>query len=342
MDGNGDLVLTPELTLQNIQKLTNAKVLWVAFRGGRDSHVLLDLLVRALRADSVHNNFNPTDIQLGALHIHHGISRFADAWVQHCESVCLQYAVPFKVLYVDGKVRGGQSPEAVAREARFSAFEQFLDQNQALLLAHHAADQAETILLRLFRGSGPLGLGGIREKTSLGKGELIRPLLAVPFEAIVEYAKHRKLHWIEDDSNTDIRFDRNFLRNEVMPLLNARWPHAVRSTNRAGELCFEAAVVGESIAAQDLETIKGLAADALSVSRLLALDSIRRRGAIRYWLQRLGHALPSRSHMERIDREVLMAKPGAKPRLKIGLYEISRHKDELKVSQQTVSVRLNF
>ncbi len=334
MDRNGDLILTPELVLQNIQKLTTAKVLWVAFSGGRDSHVLLDLLVQALREGSLKS--------IGALHIHHGISNFADAWVEHCEKICLQYRIPFKVLYVDGKVRDGQSPEAVAREARFSAFEKFLDQNleqnldqnQALLLAHHAADQAETILLRLFRGSGPLGLGGIREKAKLGKGELIRPLLTVSFDAIVEYAKHRKLTWIEDDSNTDTRFDRNFLRREVMPLLNARWPHAVRSINRAGELCFEVAVVSETIAAQDLEVVKGLTVDTLSVSRLLALDSIRRRGAIRYWLQRLGYALPSRSHMERIDREVLMAKPGAKPRLKIGRYEINRYKDELKVSQK--------
>ena len=338
MDGNGDLVLKPELALQNIQQLTNAKVLWVAFSGGRDSHVLLDLLVRALREGELQNNF----IELGALHIHHGISHFADDWVQHCENVCLQYEVPFKVRYVNGKVWGGQSPEAVAREARFSAFQQCLDQNQALLLAHHAADQAETILLRLLRGSGPLGLGGMREKISLGKGELIRPLLKVSFEAIVEYAKCRKLQWIEDDSNGDTRFDRNFLRSEVMPLLKARWPQAVRSTNRAGELCFEAAIAAQRLAVQDLETVKGCVVDALSVARLLALDSLRRREVVRYWLQRLGHALPSRSQMERIDREVLMAKPGAKPRLKIGLYEIKRERDELKVSQCSNLVGLKF
>jgi tRNA(Ile)-lysidine synthase len=323
MDGNGTLILTPELTLQHIQKSTHAKVLWVAYSGGLDSHVLLDLLVKAL--------VNFSDFQLGALHIHHGISDFADAWVQHCENVCLYYSVPLKVLYVDGKVTGGRSHEAVAREARFSAFEHFLGQNQALLLAHHEADQAETILLRLFRGSGPLGLGGIQKKAKLGKGDLIRPLLEVPKAAIVEYAKHQKLNWIEDDSNTDTRFDRNFLRHEVMPLLNARWPHTVRSTNRAGELCFEAATLGEVIAAEDLERVKGLAEGALSVSRLLTLNTIRRRGVIRYWLQHLGHALPSRAHMERIDREILLAKPGAKPRLKISSYVIYRYKDELEV-----------
>lgn len=333
MDGNGDLSLTPESILQNIQQLTNAKVLWVAFSGGLDSHVLLDLLARAY----AQNNFS-----FGALHIHHGISHFADDWVEHCQRICLDYGIPFKVLYVDGKVTDGQSPEAVAREARFSAFEHFLDQDQALLLAHHAADQAETILLRLLRGTGPLGLGGIRAKATLGKGELIRPLLDIPKEAIIRYAEHRKLKWIEDDSNSNVRFDRNFLRQEVLPLLNARWPHVTRSINRAGELCFEAALLGEAIAAQDLEKVQGLSKDSLSVSGLLALASIHRRAVLRYWLQHLGHALPSRAHMERIDREVLRAKPGAKPRLKIGLYEIWRYKDELKVSQKTQSLRLNF
>ncbi len=323
MVGNGDLILTPELILKNIQALTPTNVLWVGFSGGLDSHVLLDLLIDAIK--------DRPEFKLGALHIHHEISPFADSWVEHCERVCLQYGVPIKVIYVDGKVTGGRSPEAVAREARFSAFENFLGHNEALLLAHHECDQAETILLRLFRGSGPLGLGGIQKKSILGKGELIRPLLEVPKEAMIEYAKCRKLTWIEDDSNTDTRYDRNFLRKEVMPLLNARWPHAIRSTNRAGELCFEAAIAGEAVAEQDLENTKGFEEDTLSVSALLALPCIRRRGVIRYWIQALGFALPSRDHMERIDREVLKAKPGAKPRLKISNYEILRQKDELKV-----------
>lgn len=323
MVGNGDLILTPESTLQNIQKLTQAKVLWVAFSGGLDSHVLLDLLVAATKDFS--------DYKLGVLHIHHGISEFADAWVLHCNKICSEYDLPLKILYVDGKVTGGRSPEAVAREARFAAFESFLGHNEALLLAHHEADQAETILLRLFRGSGPLGLGGIQKRATLGKGELIRPLLEVPKEDIIEYAKRKKLHWIEDDSNSDTRFDRNFLRNAVMPLLNARWPHAVRSMNRAGELCFESAIAGETIAAQDLETVKGVSAGVLSVSGLLKLPCIRRRGVIRYWLRGLGYAVPSRNHMERINREVLMAKSGSKPKLKISTYEICRHKDDLVV-----------
>ncbi len=336
MDVNGDL--TPEVVLQNIQKLTNAKTLWVAFSGGLDSHVLLDLLVCAVA--------NMPGFQIGALHIHHGISRFADVWAAHCEKICLDYKLPFKVLSVNGKVTDGSSPEAVAREARFAAFSHFfnqnVDQNQALLLAHHQTDQAETILLRLLRGSGPLGLGGIRSKVLLGKGELIRPLLAVSKEVILAYATQKKLNWIEDDSNQDTRFDRNFLRREIMPLLKARWPHAVHSITRGGALCFEAAMASEAIAAEDLENVKGLVADSLSVSSLVALGRFRRWGVIRCWLQGLGHALPSRAHMERIDREVLMAKSGAKPRLKIGLYEIHRLKDTLIVSQETVSIRLNF
>jgi tRNA(Ile)-lysidine synthase len=326
MDVNGDLILTPESTLKTVQNLSQAKILWVAFSGGLDSHVLLDLLVQATK--------NISDFKLGALHIHHGISDFADSWVQHCERVCLEYQIPLKILYVDGRVTDGRSPEAVAREARFAAFENFLGENEALLLAHHGADQAETILFRLFRGSGPLGLGGMRAKVALGKGELIRPLLEMPKDAILKYVEHRNLNWIEDDSNKDKRFDRNFLRHEVMPILNARWPHVVQSINRAGVLCFESAIAGESIAEQDIESVLGTEEGSLSVTKLLALSCIRRRGVIRYWLQRLGCALPSRDHMERIEREVLKAKSGAKPRLKIGLYEICRHKDDLVVKSE--------
>ncbi len=322
MDGNGDL-LTPEKIVEVIQTLTEAKKLWVGYSGGMDSHVLLDLVVRAFAKSP--------NYQISALHVHHGISEHADLWVQHCEQICSFLKVSLTVLWVNGNVVEGRSPEEVAREARFSAFESFLKEGECLLLAHHEADQAETILLRLFRGSGPLGLGGIPEKNVLGNSELIRPLLKVSKETILNYARDRSLQWIEDDSNTNIRFDRNFLRSEIMPLLVARWPRVVRSITRGGALCLETATAVQVLAQSDLETVKGKISDTLSVSGLLELDVVRRRAVIRYWLQHLGFALPSRDHMERIDREVLKAKAGRKPKLKISCYEISRKKDELYV-----------
>jgi len=324
MDGHGDLSLTPKYIIQKIKKLTDAKKLCVGFSGGVDSHVLLDLTVQAFS--------KLPEYEVSALHVHHGISDLADEWARHCEAICSEYQVPLTVLWVDGNVTGGRSPEEVAREARFSAFENFLEAQQCLLLAHHEADQAETILLRLFRGTGPLGLGGIPEKAPLGKSELIRPLLNIPKEEIIQYARLQNLKWVEDDSNTNTRFDRNFLRTEIMPILEARWPRVVRSMNRAGALCFETATAVQVLALGDLEKVKGSVAGNLSVAKLLQLDTVRRRGVLRCWLQQFGFALPSRDHMERIDREILLAKSGSRPQLKIGSYEIRRQRDELSVN----------
>jgi len=327
MDGHGDKPLTGldiDFLKAEIQRLTYCKRLWIAYSGGLDSHVLLDAVVRAF--------VDHSDYQIFALHIHHGISLNADTWVKQCESVCKSLTIPLSVLYVDGNVVEGRSPEEVAREARFKAFSDFLGVDDCLLLAHHADDQAETILLRLCRGTGPLGLGGMLPKITCGNSEIIKPLLQISKSAIIEYAKTNHLKWIEDESNQDNRFDRNFIRQAILPELSARWPHVVRSINRAGALCLETAMAATSLAEEDLAMVQKERCDVLSVAALLKLDPVRRRGVLRYWLQHLGFKAPSRDHLERIDREVLKAKPGSHPRLKISAYELSRLKDNLTVA----------
>jgi len=323
-----------EKIAKTIQSLTEAKRLWIGYSGGLDSHVLLELTVRAFKKFP--------DYQIGAVHVHHGISEFADAWVKHCEQVCADLQVPLTVLWVDGRATDGRSPEEVAREARFDALEKFLQKDECLLLAHHEADQTETILLRLFRGCGPLGLSGMPDKATLGESQFIRPLLTVPKEEILQYAEEQKLTWVEDDSNANTRFDRNFLRHEILPKLSARWPRVVRSISRAGALCLETATAVQVLANQDLNAIKGQNEHSLSVSRLLQLDPVRRRGVMRCWLQAQGCSFPSRDHMERIDREVLQAQPGAKPKLKISDYEICRIRDELTVTHLVQTQKDSF
>lgn len=321
MDEYGHSSLALEQITKTVQSLTKSKRLWVGFSGGLDSHVLLDVLVRAFAM--------LPDYTIGAIHVHHGISEYADHWVQHCGSICTDLKIPLMVLRVDGRVVDGRSPEEVAREARYTAFENFLQKEDCLLLAHHGSDQAETILLRLFRGSGPLGLSGMQNKTTLGVSELIRPLLLIQKAELIQYAEDRQLQWIEDESNSNMRFDRNFLRHEILPLLSARWPHVTRSINRAGILCYETAAAVQILAQDDLNDVKGEVQHVLSVSRLLKLEPIRRWGALRCWFRDLGFSFPSRDHMIRIDREVLNAQPGAKPRLKISNFEVRRVRDEL-------------
>lgn len=317
--------LNDEQIIKNIRFLTCAKKYWIGFSGGMDSHVLLDLLVQAFRS----NKEGEAPIEIGAIHVHHGLSPKADAWVLHCEQVCAALQVPLVVLWVDATPVEGESPEEVARIVRLKAWEHFLQKGEALLLAHHQNDQAETILLRLFRGAGPLGLGGMLPKSNLGPHEVIRPLLEYSQMDLMAYAKTRGLEWIEDESNTDRRFDRNFLRHEILPNLMARWPRVVRSVSRAGALCLETVTAVQVLAYEDFLRVQGRSESALSVKALLELDPVRRKGAIRYWLQHLGFLLPSRDHLERIVREILNAKAGATPRLKMGNYEIRRLKDEL-------------
>lgn len=324
MDEYGNTQLDANFLLNSIQTLTSAKRLWVAYSGGLDSHVLLDLVARAFK--------KLPEYQINAVHVHHGISDFADNWVSHCETVCQSLQVPLTILHVDGRNRDGESPEEIARIARMTAFKQLLQAEDCLLLAHHQADQAETILLRLFRGAGMQGLSGMSEQVPLGNSVLVRPLLNISKEAIMEYANVQQLNWVEDDSNTNTRMDRNFLRHEILPKLYTRWPAVLRSVNRAGSLCLESAKGLQVLANMDFESVLfGQTGQTLSVRRLLQLEPIRRRSVIRYWLQTLGYAFPSFDHMERIEREVLQAKPDSKPKLKISDYIIQRHRDELSV-----------
>lgn len=320
--------LNSEWLFKTLASKTTFKRFWVAFSGGVDSRVLLELCAKVFRS------CNDPSYQFSAVHIHHGLSPNADEWVSHCKEVCANLEIPLQVIHVNATVTDGSSPEEIARVARYEAFENFLSEGDCLLLAHHACDQAETILLRLFRGTGPLGLGGMPEKGHIGKTEFLRPMLAFSKEAILNYAKAENYSWIEDESNVDTRFDRNFLRREILPKLTARWPSVLRSVSRAGSLCLEAASGLQDIAVSDYASSVIQAKQfpsSLNVRALLALDPLRRKGVLRYWLQCNGFSMPSLDHMDRIEREVLGARPDRHPKLKIADYEISRSKGELKV-----------
>ncbi len=305
------------MLFHTLTALSDRKHVWVAYSGGLDSHVLLHLMHRTLLQEP--------DYQLAAIHIHHGISPQADDWVRHCQAICEALDCPLTVVQVIGRAVGDQSPEEAARDARFAAFKSNLGAEDSLCLAHHASDQAETILWRLLRGSGPQGLGGMRAETMLGDLQCLRPLLKVSKTAFLDYARTHHLAWIEDQSNQDSRFDRNFLRHQIIPLLEQRWPQSVRSINRSGALCVKADDFLRVVAKNDLSQLQADTTEqGLLVSGLLALLPFQRHLVIRAWLTDQGYKAPSYDHMQRIDREVLGAKAGAKPQLKIGDYTLRR------------------
>ena len=183
----------------------------VAFSGGLDSTVLL----HALSAMG-------TSIPIVAIHIDHQLCAESDEWESHCHAFANSLNVPYVGRKADISSDEGNGPEAAARAARYAIFKTLVEDNDWLLSAHHESDQAETLLLNLMRGSGPGGLAGIASSRRFAKGCLVRPMLGVTKVEVEAYAKREDLHWIDDPSNLESRFDRNYLRNEVLPM-SAVW-----------------------------------------------------------------------------------------------------------------------
>lgn len=267
----------------------------VALSGGLDSSVLLHLLAHSpLRENG-----------LRAIHVHHGLHADADAWAAHCESLCAELDVPLTVARVDVDRASGLGLEGAARDSRHAAFKSELRDGEILALAHHRDDQAETFLLRALRGSGPDGLGAMRPWRAFGRGWLWRPLLARSREALREYAVEHGLDWIEDPSNADVRFDRNFLRQRVMPLLRERWPHADASFARSAGLSAETADAFAQIDDAVLDSLRDDDVLPCDVVRAMATDA--RARLLRRWIQHLDFPPLPADGLRRIESELLPA-----------------------------------
>jgi tRNA(Ile)-lysidine synthetase-like protein len=215
---------------QTLPAPEGSRGLLVAFSGGLDSTVLLVLAARFARAHG---------LALNALHVHHGLSPHADDWVAHCEGVCRQLAVPLIVERVQLCRGNGESLEAQARAARYERLAAHLGEGEWLLTAHHQDDQLETLLLALKRGAGLRGLAGMVASQPFAAGHLLRPLLDMSRAELAEAAQSLPYGWVEDESNEDPSYDRNFLRQQIIPLLKDRWPAMARTTARTMALCAE-------------------------------------------------------------------------------------------------------
>jgi tRNA(Ile)-lysidine synthase len=312
--------MLPEVLQDALRRFPPASRLIVAYSGGLDSHVLLHAASLLRGADFP---------ELRAIHVHHGLAPRADAWTAHCEAVCAALGVPLEVIRVDARAETGESPEAAARAARYRALEAALTPGDGLLTAHHRRDQAETLLLQLLRGAGPAGLAAMPRWQPLGAGWHGRPLLDLSRERLEAHARAHGLVWIEDESNLDIRFDRNLLRQEVMPRLRERWPALDEMLARAASHQAEALGLLGELARQDLEDLRGGPPGTLSVSALTRLRPARRRNALRFWLMDKGLPLPSMARLQSVLDDVLTAAPDAMPRVAWEGGEIRRYRDAL-------------
>lgn len=311
-------VFDSEWLRQRLQALPPASGYCVAYSGGRDSHVLLHALA-ALRPR--------LSRPLRALHVDHGLQPAAADWARHCEHVCRQLQIPLSVHKATVDTAVGVSPEAAAREARYRICIAELAPGEALLLAHHRDDQAETLLLRLFRGAGVHGLAAMRPVRPLGAGLLLRPLLDQPREALAAYAQAQALHWVEDPSNLDLRFDRNFLRRQLLPMLAERWPGYVAPVARTAAHAQEAQTLLDELAGQDLAAVA--AGEGLRLSGVVALSDARRRNLIRYWLRQHGVQAPPTERLSAGITALLEAGADRQPQLVWGGNSIRRYRDLL-------------
>lgn len=296
-------------SLRNYLPRSTSSVWWVALSGGLDSCVLLHSLV-ALQLP----------VQLRALHINHQISANANDWQQHCKDLCASLGVPFIGVKVDVK-NSGRGIEDAAREARYAVFEEYVAAGEYLLTAHHADDQAETMLLRLMRGTGPRGLAAMAQQRAMGAGTLYRPLLNFTRTELECYAQAHDMSWVNDESNSNDHYDRNYLRNQVMPLLRERWPSFAQKWQQTADLCAASEALIDELAAQDLvlaDFKAELVGTSINLQYLAGLSTHRRNNLIRSWLRGQGLSTPEQQHIEQIDQQIIAGRQDAETQVTWG------------------------
>ncbi|MBY6225002.1 tRNA lysidine(34) synthetase TilS [Ferrimonas balearica] len=297
---------------------TTARIL-LAYSGGVDSELLAVCLARWAGQCA-----SPP---VSLIHIHHGLSAYADQWAGHCAARAKALDLPIEVVTVQLQRGPRISIEASARQARYDAFRARLGPNDLLLTAHHLDDQAESLLLALKRGSGPRGLSAMAAQQTLGQGRMVRPWLGLRRAEIEAAAAQLGLEHIEDDSNADTRFDRNFLRHQVLPQLNQRWPGFSQAVVRSAALCAEQQQLCDELAEADLLT-QQRDDGALSVTALAALSAPRRNNLLRFWLRQQGALMPSQLQMAAMA-PLWEAREDAQPQLDWGEHSLRRFRDGL-------------
>ena len=309
-----------KLLSQLVQLLPSGSRIYIAYSGGLDSSVLLHVMAR-LGPKLEH--------ELHAIHADHGLQADSGSWSDHCERQCAILGIHLHKVHLNLQVPAGESLEAVAREARYQAFSEIMGAGDVLLTAHHADDQVETVLLQLLRGAGVSGLAGMPAIKSWSQGWLARPLLPFSRQELEQYALDNALHWMEDETNRDVRFSRNLLRQRVVPQLKSRWPGLLKTIARSAGHCASAASLVDELAETDMASCLGSNPWRLSMTELEELSLIRQENLLRYWIKLQGLNLPNAHKIRRILSEVLTADEASHPLVRWHGAELRRYGGEL-------------
>lgn len=313
--------LSERLAAQAAPLVPARSTILIGLSGGADSVVLLHLM---------HQLAPRFSWQLSALHVHHGISPNADMWADFCAGLCAGYAIPLHIEHVDIAPLRAHGIEAAARKLRHAAFAG--QARDFVALAHHADDQAETLLLQLLRGAGVKGAAAMPvlsrvEGPLLARREdapnLLRPLLHISRREILDYAAAHGLRWIEDESNADDSYPRNFLRHRVLPLLEQKFPACRTTLARSAQHFAEASELLDDLA--QLDAAQAICDDTLAVAALQALTPPRARNLLRWFLHGIGAPMPQAAQIDDMLRQLCGARRDARVCVEYGGWEVHRY-----------------
>jgi len=314
--------------LKNKDLSLEGKNIVVALSGGIDSVVLLHYL---------HAHY-PDDCR--AIHCNHHLSKHCDEWDEFCKNLCNKLSIPYS--NVDIFIENESNIEENARKKRYHSLSTNLKENEVLCTAHHQNDQAETLLLQLFRGAGVAGLASMPKSKPLGKGVHYRPMLNIKKSEIIEYAKDNHLSWVEDDSNTNTNFRRNFLRLDVIPKLETAYKNLAKTLTRSAKHQSEALALIQALAKIDIQERQLVnPSHQINIQRLAQLNTLRIKNVIRYHLSSLKFLAPSDKVMKQI-LDLLSAKEDANPLVNWDQFEIRRYQGELYFINNQAEKNTNF
>ncbi len=314
--------------LKNKDLSLEGKNIVVALSGGIDSVVLLHYL---------HAHY-PDDCR--AIHCNHHLSKHCDEWDEFCKSLCNKLSIPYS--NVDIFIENESNLEENARKKRYHSLSSDLKENEVLCTAHHQNDQAETLLLQLFRGAGVAGLASMPKSKPLGKGVHYRPMLNIKKSEIIEYAKDNHLSWVEDDSNTNTNFRRNFLRLDIIPKLETAYKNLAKTLTRSAKHQSEALALIQALAKIDIQERQLVnPSHQINIQRLAQLDTLRIKNVIRYHLSSLEFLAPSDKVIKQI-LDLLSAKEDANPLVNWDQFEIRRYQGDLYFINNQVEKNNNF
>ena len=274
----------------------------VAFSGGGDSAALLHFCHELNLEEHLHAS-------LSAIHVNHSLNKNSDLWEDHCRKFCKDRNIPFQsyVVNINTKKSG---LESAARNARYSIFKKALQKNDQLLMAHHADDVAETVLYRLFRGTGLDGLQGPVKKRALGEGTILRPWLGYTKAEISAYLSDHNIDFVNDDTNFEDNQDRNFIRNEVLKTTFNRWPNASKQIQKTADLVFKHKLAHDFLIEKQFgENIRG---SKLQRKFLLDLDEDTCSEVIRFWIKANNFAMPNKKIIGEILKAFIFSNPSPK------------------------------